>query len=64
MAKTTLNFMTQSPTIIQFYTATRHSGKKFRTADDPQVYLFKKFSGNPPRGQSIATNSPLPDSVM
>jgi hypothetical protein len=29
-----------------------------------QLYLFRKFSGNPDRGQSIATNCPLPDSVM
>jgi hypothetical protein len=28
------------------------------------VHLFKKFSGNPGRGQSIAISSPLPDSVM
>lgn len=27
-------------------------------------HLFKKFSGNPGRGQSIAISSPLPDSVM
>jgi hypothetical protein len=27
-------------------------------------YLFKKFSGSPGRGQSMAINSPLPDSVM
>jgi hypothetical protein len=28
------------------------------------IHLFKKFSGRPGRGQSIATSSPLPDSVM
>ena len=27
-------------------------------------HLFKKFNGNPPRGQSMAISSPLPDSVM
>src|SRR5260364_416101 len=27
-------------------------------------HLFKKFSGNPGRDQSIAISSPLPDSVM
>jgi hypothetical protein len=27
-------------------------------------HLFKKFSGSPGRAQSIAINSPLPDSVM
>jgi hypothetical protein len=27
-------------------------------------HLFRKFSGNPGRGQSIAISSPLPDSVM
>jgi len=27
-------------------------------------HLFKKFSGRPGRGQSIAISSPLPDSVM
>ncbi len=33
--------------------------------DDAQLsYLFRKFSGRPGRGQSIATSSPLPDSVM
>jgi hypothetical protein len=28
------------------------------------VYLFRKLSGKPPRGQSMAISSPLPDSVM
>jgi hypothetical protein len=28
------------------------------------THLLRKFSGNPGRAQSIATNSPLPDSVM
>src|SRR3954469_21446061 len=27
-------------------------------------HLFRKFSGRPDRGQSIAINSPLPDRVM
>lgn len=27
-------------------------------------YLFKKFNGRPPRGQSIAISSPRPDKVM
>jgi hypothetical protein len=27
-------------------------------------HLFRKFSGRPGRAQSIAINSPLPDSVM
>src|SRR4030095_4075936 len=29
-----------------------------------RLHLFKKFSGNPGRDQSIAISSPLPDSVM
>lgn len=37
-----------------------------RTGGPPAAwaYVFKKFNGRPPRGQSIATNSPLPASVM
>ena len=31
---------------------------------DANRHLFKKFSGRPGRAQSIAINSPLPDSVM
>jgi hypothetical protein len=29
-----------------------------------RYHLFKKFSASPDRAQSIAINSPLPDSVM
>jgi hypothetical protein len=28
------------------------------------IHLFRKFNGKPPRGQSMAISSPLPDSVM
>ena len=31
---------------------------------DDFAHLFKKFNGKPPRGQSLAISSPLPDSVM
>lgn len=32
--------------------------------NDGLAHLFKKFNGKPPRGQSMAISSPLPDSVI
>jgi hypothetical protein len=33
-------------------------------SNDGLAHLFRKFNGKPPRGQSMAISSPLPDSVM
>ena len=44
--------------------ASRNDDGCIGTALSRYIHLFKKFNGKPPRGQSMAISSPLPDSVI
>jgi hypothetical protein len=50
------------------YMIWQHGLLRYARNDDGTIFtahhLFKKFSGRPGRAQSIATSSPLPESVM